>query len=279
MWPWYASYGVDPTNADFMILPDIGNNRIWKTTNGGASWDADMPLYDLVTESGNLIFHSSFATSQVRCIDFDPQNPNHIVVGTLQAGIIYSRDHGNTWQKLPGTEIEAPFVTSVFFEDDTTALASTYGRGLVRLYLRETPLATSALAPSPFRLVQMGSQDPLQVKGEVLPDFPKDTTGPQLILPNELPGSAVNHRIAGKASQLSGNGWLPNMPIFLSMDGSKEVKQVMTDQAGGFTIELPKWNEPRLYWVKAVQYDQFQNERQVSMPIHVSCRDADAPKK
>lgn len=279
MWPWYASYGVDPTNPDFMILPDIGNNRIWKTTNGGSTWDADIPLMDLVTDSGNLIFHSTFASSQVRCIDFDPQNPNHIVVGTLQGGVIYSRDHGNTWKKLPGTEIEAPLVTSVFFENDTTALASTYGRGLVRLYLRETPLAEAGSPPSSFRFVQMGAQDPIRVKGEVLPDIPQDTTGPKLVIPNELPGSAVNHIVAGKGGRITGAGWLPNATIFLFLDGARDAQQMVTDQSGVFYLELPKWNEPRLHWIRAVQYDTFQNEQEVWMPIHVSCRDADAPNR
>jgi hypothetical protein len=55
--------------------------------------------------------------------------PNRILVGTRDAGVIFSKDRGATWETIPGSEI-ITYITNFFFTHDDIAIASSYGRGL-----------------------------------------------------------------------------------------------------------------------------------------------------
>jgi photosystem II stability/assembly factor-like uncharacterized protein len=246
MWPWYASYGVDPSNPDLIIIPDIGNRKMWITRNGGTNWTENAALLDLVTDNGRCYFHNGFATPQVRTIDFDPRNVQHIAIGTMEAGVIYSRDGGRNWQKLPGTE-QAPYITSFFFRDDTTAIASTYGRGLVKLFIREHPIQ-----PETRRLVA-----PLVIQGEEEEEkrnsYEDTSFIPPLQIRNAIPGSAIPIVVQGKGAKMDAAGWMKNVPIIVKLDGKEIHKNMVADANGNFKLELPTLYEPRLYKVEILQ--------------------------
>lgn len=137
-WVCPTVFGVDPSNPNHLIAPDAGTNQMKVSTDGGASWQVDSALTNLVTNGGQLMFTGGqFGT--VHAIAFDPNNGNHILVGTEAGGIIASLNGGQTWVKLPGSE-QIPAITSFFFDEvQNTILVSSYGRGLWKVSLAHTP--------------------------------------------------------------------------------------------------------------------------------------------
>jgi hypothetical protein len=128
MFAWYEVFGVKPTDPTFIIIPDIANDVVQKSTDGGISWNPDHNLTNLVTNSGEFKFHWD-QFSQITSFGFDPECEGHIMVGTEQAGIFQTFDNGNTWEKLPGSE-HIPRVSSFFFSKKGFVVIASYGRGL-----------------------------------------------------------------------------------------------------------------------------------------------------
>lgn len=293
MWPWYPCFGVDPANPDFIIIPDVGNNKVWLTTNGGRGWNERPDLFDLVTDHSNLYFNYQFAMPQIRSIAFDPANPNHIAIGTSQAGVIYSRDHGVSWQKLPRSEL-IPFITSFFFRDDTTAIASTYGRGLSKLYLRQSPIQQSQR----LGLTNINSDTQQNMEHTKLNDFNNglnksqdnksdgnsdeniDTTKPVLKIQSMIPGSAIVNIEAGKKIPVRGWNWTPHLPLTIIIDGSAmEQKNIQVDGNGQFKLELEPFYEPKLHIVAVQQIDDKNHTKNyASITIKASMADDDKKK-
>ncbi|MEO1451200.1 MAG: hypothetical protein AAFV07_16840, partial [Bacteroidota bacterium] len=130
MFAWYEVFGVNPKNPSFIIVPDISGGVVRKSLDGGFSWTPDMNLTNLVTHNGEFKF-SWGRFSQISNIAFNPNCDGHIMVGTQEAGIFQSKDHGNTWEMIPGTK-EIPYVSSFFFPNFNEVIISSYGRGLWR---------------------------------------------------------------------------------------------------------------------------------------------------
>ncbi|HSE18706.1 MAG TPA: hypothetical protein VLB46_16740 [Pyrinomonadaceae bacterium] len=130
---WHPIYGVDPADPNFLIAPDVINGRIWKSTTGGDTWIADDDLTDRVTQGRRLLLYDAHPYRfQVTEIAFSPYERNLIMVGTRDAGVIYSEDHGNTWQTIPGSEAMR-YITSFVFTPNGQVYLSTYGRGLWKI--------------------------------------------------------------------------------------------------------------------------------------------------
>lgn len=94
---------IDPNNTDVMYAGAVAGG-VWKTTNGGTSWNA---LDDFM------------ANIAVTTLAFDPTNTNTIYAGTGEgffngdsirgAGIFKSTDAGATWTRLSATANNADF--------------------------------------------------------------------------------------------------------------------------------------------------------------------------
>ena len=141
---WQAIYGVDPTNSNYIIAPDVYNQVTKVTRDGGYHWTTDENLTNAVTRGGQLLLYDADAYHmQVTHISFDPYYPNRILIGTREAGVILSEDRGNTWNTIPNSEIML-YVTGFFFKRDNTVVVSTYGRGMWKIdfntYLGPFPL-------------------------------------------------------------------------------------------------------------------------------------------
>ena len=132
MFAWYKPFGVDPADPNFFIVPDIIDDVVKVSRDGGQTWQNDMALTSLVTESGSLKFRAGPFT-QISSFGFDPECRGHIMVGTIQAGMFQSFNRGDTWQKIDGTEV-IPYVSSFFFSRRGEAIASSYGRGLWKVW-------------------------------------------------------------------------------------------------------------------------------------------------
>ncbi|HEV7241848.1 MAG TPA: hypothetical protein VGQ36_21635 [Thermoanaerobaculia bacterium] len=139
MFAWYQVYAIDPGNAFHIIAPDVVNQRMMETRDGGGTWTEIPGLTELVTDNGNRLFRTDligFGWGQVfpvaTAVSFSPQDPRLVLIGTSEGGIFASNDNGATWKKIQGSD-PATYITSFFWKDANTVFVSTYGRGLWRL--------------------------------------------------------------------------------------------------------------------------------------------------
>src|SRR2546425_10818188 len=95
------------------IVPDIIDGVVKPSIDGGATWQPDTPLSQLVTESGSLRSRDGPFT-QVSTVGFDPACAGHILVGTRQAGVMQTFNRGATWKKVKDSE-RIPNGSAFFF--------------------------------------------------------------------------------------------------------------------------------------------------------------------
>ncbi|MDP3150033.1 MAG: hypothetical protein Q8N83_13000 [Ignavibacteria bacterium] len=173
---WHAVFGVDPNNSQYLIAPDIYNNVVKCSRDGGRSWYTDDNLTREVTRNNKLLLYGNHPyLMQVTEIAFDPYNPSRILVGTRDAGIIMSEDGGNSWSTIPYSE-NITYITGFFFKRDNTVIVSSYGRGLWKLTLPSNELTI------PYNLYCLGScihRSPFDDR--ILPD-PADWNSRNIIL-------------------------------------------------------------------------------------------------
>jgi hypothetical protein len=131
MFEWYKPFGVDPANPNYLILPDIVDQSVKVSNNGGGAWTSDAALASIATLGNDLKFYWAPST-QISSFGFDPDCNGHMLVGTQQAGIVTTYDSGVTWGRIAGSEV-IPYVSSFFFTGGGEVIASSYGRGLWKL--------------------------------------------------------------------------------------------------------------------------------------------------
>jgi photosystem II stability/assembly factor-like uncharacterized protein len=137
--PSYQVFAVDPGNTQHLIAPDVVNEKMMETMDGGDNWSEIASLTSLVTDGGQFLFRRDIFP-QASAISFSPDDPNMVAIGTWQAGMFVSPDRGVTWYKIPGTD-PITRVTSIEWRTANDAIVSTYGRGLWRIqWKRMRPL-------------------------------------------------------------------------------------------------------------------------------------------
>jgi hypothetical protein len=135
----YAVVGVDPKEPNHLLAHDLfaGTKA---SRDGGVNWFSLPALDAAVTDSGKFkeaLNSAPFVTT----IAWDPTNSCHILVGTMQNGVIRSADGGLTWAQVPGSK-RATIVTSFFFPPTGAIWMSTYGRGLWQVQSDRKPPAS-----------------------------------------------------------------------------------------------------------------------------------------
>jgi hypothetical protein len=126
-------FGVDPKDANHLIAADVTNGAMKLSVDGGDHWFSYPPLTKAVTDNGKFIFTVS-DRSLPTSIAWDPYDSCHILIGTMQNGVIRSTDGGSSWSRIAGSEIVTE-VSSFFFPPTGVVWASTDGRGLWTLDL------------------------------------------------------------------------------------------------------------------------------------------------
>jgi hypothetical protein len=129
----YVVFGVDPNNADRLIAPDVENSEMKFSADGGANWYPLPQLTQAVTDSGKYLF-ALYELSLASVIAWDPYDSCHILVGTIQNGVIRSTDGGITWTQIEGST-PVTYVSSFYFPPKGPVWVSTNGRGLWKLDL------------------------------------------------------------------------------------------------------------------------------------------------
>jgi hypothetical protein len=144
----YAVFGVDPSNPDHLLAPDAITETMKASANGGISWFNVDPLTIAVTDTGRFRVAIS-GVPFVTAIAWDPTNTCHILVGTMQNGIIRSTDGGLSWRRVAGSPV-ATFITSFYFPPSGAIWMSTYGRGLWNVNVdRRRPTTSRCAFPQP----------------------------------------------------------------------------------------------------------------------------------
>lgn len=128
MFAWYQVFAVDPGNTQHLIAPDVINEKMMESSDGGDNWTEIPNLTSQITNAGEFFFHRSIFP-QASAVSFSPDDPNMVAIGTWQAGLFVSGDRGATWWKVPGTDL-ITYITSVEWRSGNDAIVSTYGRGL-----------------------------------------------------------------------------------------------------------------------------------------------------
>jgi photosystem II stability/assembly factor-like uncharacterized protein len=144
----YIVFGADPNNPDHMIAADAENSEMKFSADGGGNWHPLPQLTQAVTENGQYLFQLAELTLP-SVIAWDPYDSCHILVGTIQNGIIRSTDGGNTWARINGSKA-CTFVSSFYFPPTGRVWVSTNGRGLWTLNLnRQADPNTRCRFPDP----------------------------------------------------------------------------------------------------------------------------------
>lgn len=145
----YPVYGVDSQNWFHVIAPDLVNQKIVATWDGGESWEELSDLTKLVKRNDTLRLSAELTDPMrntfefvpaplVTAISFHPTNPQLVLLGTSEGGIYYSGNRGRDWARIGGSD-KATFVTSFFWENANRVYVSTFGRGL--WIMRNWPIA------------------------------------------------------------------------------------------------------------------------------------------
>jgi len=105
--PLTNDYGIINTIAISSIDSDLillGSEKgIVKSSDGGKTWE-------VMKNNPNIDF--------IKCIVFDPKNPNTVYAGNMYGGLLISYDSGNTWQPLYKGDLEGPqSITIIPYEE------------------------------------------------------------------------------------------------------------------------------------------------------------------
>jgi photosystem II stability/assembly factor-like uncharacterized protein len=137
----YVVFGVDPNDPNHLIAPDVENAAMKFSADGGMTWYPLPQLTNAVTSNGAFLFQlSEFSLASV--VAWDPNDSCHILVGTIENGIIRSTDGGSTWTQIPESQA-VTFTTSFYFPPTGAIWVSTTGRGLWTLSLDRQKGGTS----------------------------------------------------------------------------------------------------------------------------------------
>jgi hypothetical protein len=145
---WYQVFALDPGNSNHLIAPDVINQKVMQTFDGGENWSEIPGLTAPVTDNGRLQFTQGIFPF-VSALKFDVDDPNNIALGTWENGFFLSADNGQTWTKVRNSQL-VPRVTSFEWLDGQSVIASSYGRGLWRATFQRTgPVVELAERPRP----------------------------------------------------------------------------------------------------------------------------------
>jgi hypothetical protein len=105
-------YDVDPTNGNRLIISGIdgtNNFSMWRTSDFGATWTQLNGLNTLMTgggvfqnraNQGPLNFTAFGTYWQPSMVEFNPNTPNTVIAGAVDAGVFISTDFGSNWRLI-----------------------------------------------------------------------------------------------------------------------------------------------------------------------------------
>jgi hypothetical protein len=236
-WDRHAVYAVHPADWTFVIAPDITANDVKITHDGGKTWFTNAGLTAEVLRGGSLkMWGGKPDLMEVTHIAFDPYNPQRILVGTRDAGIVCSANGGRTWRTIYDSD-KIQYITGFHFTPAGGVYISSYGQGLWELKASKDCTKTYSFPwDRPFR--PGGIVEPGEVLARSAP-----LPAPRAI---PAPGRAklfVEVRDAeGKAPYLEiyGRGFAPGQEVVLTAPQiQRAATRVKSDAAGKLSAKVP----------------------------------------
>lgn len=242
----HAIFGADPFDWRFIIAPDIVNNVVKVSHDGGRSWATHSALTAEVLQGGKLkMWGGKPDLMEVTEIAFDPYQKGRILVGTRDAGIICSADSGKTWRTIWDSR-EVNYITGFHFRPDGAAYISSYGHGLWYL----NPVKGCPKAED----LPWDRQPPIPPVLETSGELPREATEPPLAVPE--PGTFAEVFVSSSAAAtggaildednrllVSGRGFDKGENIALKIREGEFLKQnVSADENGRFStiVQIPE---------------------------------------
>ena len=134
-------FAVDPGDPDHLIAADVENERVMQSFDGGENWVEVPELTSLVKQEGAFLFirppgaETSWKIRPIiTAISFSPQDPDLVLVATVDGGLYFSSNNGQSWQHIADTEVVTN-ATAIHWMSANEAVISTYGRGLWHLLI------------------------------------------------------------------------------------------------------------------------------------------------
>jgi hypothetical protein len=249
MWDAPTVFGVHPGDWQYLIVPDINNNSVKVSHNGGKTWTVDAGLTAQVLRGGELkLWDDDPYWMQVTDIAFDPYTRNNntrIFVGTREAGIICSADNGRNWSTIRGSD-NIKYITGFHFLRNGGVYVSSFGQGL--WFVKPTsgcPESYSLPWDRRQPLLKAGNEGAKAVEvTKELPAPPRGTGDPghaQLYLLGSIPSGGVDALGPDNVLKIAGRGFPPRTEITLLLDGSNLRQNIHVDKDGQFsaTVVLP----------------------------------------
>ncbi len=181
MFAFYTVYGVSTRDPNRLIAPDVRDNVMKFSRDGGRTWQSYPQLTSAVTDNGRFLF-AVRDEPLASVIAFDPYDSCHIIVGTHQRGFLRSTDGGSAWTALTGSA-GITYPTSVYFPAKGAPIVSSYGRGLWKLQVsrRETDgnCAFNTKPPRPQLADSIRVLDPDGTTSRIIASLYDSTTCPR----------------------------------------------------------------------------------------------------
>jgi len=78
MFAWYEVFGVDPSNSSHLIAPDIFNQKIMETHDGGDNW-SEIPLLTGAVSDGGRFNFGNWVFPHASAVSFNPEHPTSLL--------------------------------------------------------------------------------------------------------------------------------------------------------------------------------------------------------
>jgi hypothetical protein len=273
-----VTYGVDPYDPNFLILAAPASAMVFISSDGGANWTSRPDIASAITQNGKYLFVPKNDDAipldqyqeQVTAIQFDPTNSEHILIGTVQAGAVYSDDHGANWYNIPGSE-SIPNITSFCFNQiqGEEAIVSSWGRGLWTM-----GLSISGLQSSGMKLKKQPNGKKSAMVNETIPgdriralQLYQDTLSPIILFRDS---SSVNSRIAraGNSLDILGSRWFgkgisASLEIYIDNHLVKN-PVINLAETGLLNVKLMSRFATGRHLLHILQYDHNKNKKEIS---------------
>lgn len=133
---WRPIFGAHPDGLG-LIAPDVINNKMMASADGGESWNEIIGLTDQITGGGRHEFsvpgaNGDWNFSNVTVIKHFHENPDMIAIGTQSAGAFVSVDGGRRWSFAAGSAA-APNILDFDWKSANEIYFASYGRGLWKI--------------------------------------------------------------------------------------------------------------------------------------------------
>lgn len=128
---WCNGFDFDPKNSSVLYLASCNNHAdpqeggLWRTSNGGGSWEQVLGPEDFKGKSG-----PEPDTLEGMFVTIAPHDPQSIYLGATAHGLWISRDGGDTWKQSEGIPFAAIHRVTFDPDDPEKVYVTSFGGGV-----------------------------------------------------------------------------------------------------------------------------------------------------